>query len=163
MLRTTEHVYHCESQAYMRRNPVIQITRYNIAVIFGTAFNKGVSPDNLVGAFKKTGVFPMDKMANEDVKTAPSAIYIYETGDHMPDHDIETAKSLDSNKIVKVSAAPRKRKTVTIMGDLSCSSKKKTSDTRSYQLSKTHDSVLNITSPWAIWDYNCTAISTAIP
>ena len=37
MLRTTEHVYHSESQAYMRRNPVIQITRYNIAVIFGTA------------------------------------------------------------------------------------------------------------------------------
>ena len=110
----------------MRSNPGIHITRYNIAEISGTAYNKGVSPDNLVGAFRKTGVLPMGKMAIEDVKTAPSAIYIDETGDHMPDHDIETAKSFfDSRKIVKVSAAPRKRKTVTIMGDLSSPSKKK--------------------------------------
>jgi len=87
----------------MRSNPGIQITRYNIAEISGTAYNKGVSPDNLVGAFRKTGVFPMGKMAIEDVKTAPSAIiYIDETGDHMRDQDIETAKSFfDSRKIVK--------------------------------------------------------------
>ena len=118
-----KNVYHSECQSYMRRNPGIQITRYNIAEISGIAYNKGVSPDNLVGAFRKTG---MGQMAIEDVKTAPSVIYIDETGDHMPDHDIETAKSFfDSRKIVKVSVAPRKRKTVTIMGDLSSPSKKR--------------------------------------
>lgn len=85
----------------MRRNLGIQKTRYNITEISGTAYNKEVGPDNLVGAFRKTGVVPMTKVTTEDVQTAPSAVYVDETVDYMPDHGIETAKSfLDSRKIV---------------------------------------------------------------
>ena len=70
-----KNVYHSECQAFMR-NQGIHKTRYNIADISGMPYNKGVSPYNLVGAFRKTGVFPMGKMAIEDLKTAPSAIYV---------------------------------------------------------------------------------------
>lgn len=59
----------------MRRSPGLQINRNNIAIVSSKAYNKAVTPDNLISSFRKTGIFPLERKQISSVKTAPSGIY----------------------------------------------------------------------------------------
>ena len=71
-----KNAYYSECQSFMRKNPGMQINRYNIAEISGKAYNKALTPDNLIAAFRKTGISPLRRNIISDDKTAPSTIYI---------------------------------------------------------------------------------------
>ncbi|XP_052809180.1 jerky protein homolog-like [Mya arenaria] len=126
-----KNIYHSECQSYMRRNPGMQINRYNIAEISSKAYNKGVCAENLISAFRKTGVFPRRRYSITPAKTAPSAIYtIDHTGDHVHSiansQDVQPESFLESRRILKAvetTKKARKRKP-TIMGDITSPSKK---------------------------------------
>ncbi|WAR25274.1 hypothetical protein MAR_010978 [Mya arenaria] len=53
--------YYSECQIFMRKNPGMQLNRYNVAAISGKAYNKGVSPQNLISSFKRAGIYPMNR------------------------------------------------------------------------------------------------------
>ncbi|WAR29262.1 LOW QUALITY PROTEIN: hypothetical protein MAR_002830 [Mya arenaria] len=127
-----KNIYHSECQSYMRRNPGMQINRYNIAEISSKAYNKGVCAENLISAFRKTGVFPRRRYSITPAKTAPSAIYtIDHTGDHVHSivnsQDVQPESFLDRKQKNTESSGDnqnaRKRKP-TIMGDITSPSKK---------------------------------------
>ena len=70
-----KNAYYSECQAFLRRNPGMQITRYNVAGISGRAYNKGLTPENLISSFRKTGIYPVRRQVIDEIKTAPSIIY----------------------------------------------------------------------------------------
>ncbi|WAR16706.1 LOW QUALITY PROTEIN: hypothetical protein MAR_031300 [Mya arenaria] len=67
--------YNSECQIFMRKNPGMQLNRYNVAAISGKAYNKGVAAQNLISSFKKAGIYPMNRSQIPVTATAPSKIY----------------------------------------------------------------------------------------
>lgn len=53
--------YSQEQNTYLRNNPGRVITIYNVAELFGKAYLKAATPLNAMSAFKKTGIFPIDR------------------------------------------------------------------------------------------------------
>ncbi|XP_053395668.1 jerky protein homolog-like [Mercenaria mercenaria] len=96
-----KNIYHSECQAYMRRNPGMQINRCNIAEISSKAYNKGVCAENLISAFKKTGVYPLQRTSIGAAKTTPSTIYI-ENKEQPISEPAESVSFLERKKILKV-------------------------------------------------------------
>ena len=87
----------------------MQITRYNVAGISGRAHNKGLTPENLISSFRKTGIYPVRRQVIDEIKTAPSIIYSdQETSSSMS--NTETSSFLNSKKVVKVKSSEAKRK-----------------------------------------------------
>ena len=70
-------IYNVECQTYMRLNPGHQITRYMYVVgeLACKAYLKALSPDNIISAFRRTGIFPFKKEKISDVKVLPATIY----------------------------------------------------------------------------------------
>jgi hypothetical protein len=108
-----KNAYYSECQAFLRKTPGIQINKFNVASISGKAYNKGLTADNLVSSFRKTGIYPLERKQISEVKTAPSTIYANESP------NIEKCESekennlsnfLDSRKITKVVKVAKKRK-----------------------------------------------------
>ena len=57
-----------ECQLFMRQNPGRQITRYDICALTCKAYMKGLNANNLISAFKKFGIFPLDKHVIDNEK-----------------------------------------------------------------------------------------------
>ena len=104
-----KNAYYSECQAFLRRNPGMQITRYNVAGISGRAYNKGLTPENLISSFRKTGIYPVRRQVIDEIKTAPSIMYSdQETSSSKS--NTETSSFLNSKKVVKVKSSEAKRK-----------------------------------------------------
>ncbi|XP_053392052.1 uncharacterized protein LOC128554769 [Mercenaria mercenaria] len=71
-------MYYTDCQAYMRRNPGANITKYQIAELTATPYLKALSATNLISAFRRTGIHPFDNKAILDSQVAPSVIYLNE-------------------------------------------------------------------------------------
>ena len=52
-----------ECQVYLSKNPGKVVTRYQFSEIFAKAWAKGMTMKNIIGGFKTTGVFPMNREA----------------------------------------------------------------------------------------------------
>ena len=104
-----KNAYYSECQAFLRRNPGMQITRYNVAGISGRAYNKGLTPENLISSFRKTGIYPVRKQMIDEIKTAPSIIYSDQETSSFKSNT-ETSSFLNSKKVVKVKSSDAKRK-----------------------------------------------------
>lgn len=52
-----------ECQTYLSKNPGKVVTRYQFSEIFAKAWAKGMTMKNIIGGFKTTGVFPMNREA----------------------------------------------------------------------------------------------------
>ncbi|XP_045178261.1 jerky protein homolog-like isoform X2 [Mercenaria mercenaria] len=120
-----KNAYYSECQTFMRRNPGMQVTRYNIAELAGNAYNKGVTAGNLISSFRKTGIYPLNRMEISCQKTAPATIY--NGGDNNGINACNNEKStfLDSKKITVVpSVTPKRKVPPTITGDIRSPSKK---------------------------------------
>ncbi|XP_052268555.1 uncharacterized protein LOC127869937 [Dreissena polymorpha] len=70
-----KNIYYQECQHFMKLNPGLNITKYNIAQLTAKPYLKALSPENLISAFKKTGISPYNKLAISDSQIAPSTIF----------------------------------------------------------------------------------------
>lgn len=70
-----KRMLHAECQTYMRQHPGISITKHDIAKLTATPYTRALSTENLVSAFRKTGVFPLNKHAITAEQVAPATIY----------------------------------------------------------------------------------------
>lgn len=122
-------MYNIECQKYLRENPGQTVTRYVVGELSSRAYLKAFSPANLVSAFRKTGVFPLQKSQIQATKLMPSTIY-KDDQELIPAEDEQVTKKtngdqfLEQRKIVAVkAAASKKRKFITpsVVGDLSSS------------------------------------------
>ena len=52
-----------ECQTYLSKNPGKVVTRYQFSEIFPKALAKGMTMKNIVGGFKTTGIFPVNREA----------------------------------------------------------------------------------------------------
>ena len=68
-------MYSRECQLYMRSNPGLQVTKYDVAKLTAKPYLKAMSPENLQAAFRKAGVHPFSNKVVADSKLAPSTIY----------------------------------------------------------------------------------------
>lgn len=113
--------YYTECQAFLRSIPGLQINRYNVAKLSSKAYNKALTPDNLIASFKKTGIYPLQRHAITPEKTAPSTIY-QSTDTSQPSTET-TQTFLDSRKITQPVTSEKKRKHQSITGNLMSPSK----------------------------------------
>ena len=65
-----------ECQIFLRSNPCRQITRYDICCLACKAYEKGLSPSNLVAAFRRAGIVPFDRSKISPQQLAPSTILV---------------------------------------------------------------------------------------
>ena len=118
-------IYNVECQTYMRLNPGHQITRYVVGELACKAYLKALSPDNIISAFRRTGIFPFKREKISDVKVLPATIY--PKPDISPDSQQSSSKCgeqfLESRKItaVKESIIKKRKAPPTIVGTLSSS------------------------------------------
>ena len=66
-------IYNSECQAYMKKFPGANITSYQIAELTNKPYLKALSAENLISAFRRTGIHPFNNKAISEV--APSLIY----------------------------------------------------------------------------------------
>jgi hypothetical protein len=70
--------YSHECHSYMHSNPGVSVTRYEVARLTSRPYAKSFSPDNIISAFRKSGIYPFDKNIITEHQTAPSTIYLDE-------------------------------------------------------------------------------------
>ena len=68
-------MYNSECQAYMKRNPGLSVTKYEVAHLTSTPYLRALSAENLISAFRKTGIHPFNNKVITDSQVAPSVIY----------------------------------------------------------------------------------------
>ena len=68
-------MYNSECQAYMKRNPGLSVTKYEVAQLTSTPYLRALSAENLISAFRKTGIHPFNNKDITDSQVAPSVIY----------------------------------------------------------------------------------------
>ena len=68
-------IYNSECQAYMKKFPGANITSYQIAELTNKPYLKALSAENLISAFRRTGIHPFNNKAIPDSEVAPSLIY----------------------------------------------------------------------------------------
>ena len=68
-------IYNSECQAYMKKFPGANITSYQIAELTNKPYLKALSAENLISAFRRTGIHPFNNKAIPDSEVDPSLIY----------------------------------------------------------------------------------------
>ena len=68
-------MYNKECQTYMKNNPGLTITKYQVAELTSRPYMKSLTPENLTAAFRKTGIYPFDSQVISDSQVAPAVIY----------------------------------------------------------------------------------------
>jgi len=63
--------YYSECASYMKANPGKVVTKYEVGGIACSAYLKALSPWNIVSAFRKAGVYPLNKNAVPSEKLMP--------------------------------------------------------------------------------------------
>ena len=59
----------------MQKHPGSTISKYQIAELTAKPYMKAVSTENLINAFRKTGIHPFNNNVISNVQVAPSVIY----------------------------------------------------------------------------------------
>jgi hypothetical protein len=100
-------MYSKECQMYLQKNPGINITKYEIAELTRRPYLRALSSENLMSAFRATGIYPFDKTVLTTAQMAPSVIYI-ETqvegnNDMLPSHGESTVENILSENVSEVS------------------------------------------------------------
>ena len=62
-------MYYAGCSDYMLKNPGASVTKYDLASLTCKPYLKAMSAENLISAFRKTGVFPVNKNAILPVET----------------------------------------------------------------------------------------------
>ena len=62
-------------QAYMKRNPGLSVTKHEVAQLTSTPYLRALSAENLISAFRKTGIHPFNNKVITDSQVALSVIY----------------------------------------------------------------------------------------
>lgn len=65
------------SSVYLSKNPGQVITNDKLALLVATAWPNSLTPNNIMGGFKKTGIFPLNSGAIDDRNLAPSKAVNY--------------------------------------------------------------------------------------
>ena len=81
-----------ECQIFLRSNPVRQIIRYDICGLACKAYEKGLSPSNLVAAFRRAGIVPFDRSKISPQQHAPSTILIEHDDTELQSLSVENNK-----------------------------------------------------------------------
>ena len=68
-------MYSRECQLYLKNHPGIAITKYEVAELTSKPYVKALTAENLISAFRKTGIYPFDNSTIADSQVAPSIIY----------------------------------------------------------------------------------------
>ena len=68
-------IYNSECQAYMKKFPGANITSYQIAELTNKPYLKALSAENLISAFRRTGIHPFNNKAIPDSEVGTSLIY----------------------------------------------------------------------------------------
>ncbi|MEW8548101.1 MAG: hypothetical protein AB2693_31750 [Candidatus Thiodiazotropha sp.] len=68
-------MYSRECQVYLKNHPGIAITKYEVAELTSRPYVKALSAENLISAFRKTGIYPFDRSTITESQVAPSTIY----------------------------------------------------------------------------------------
>ena len=110
-------MYNIECQTYMRKNPGQIVNRYVVAELSSNAYLKAFSPSNIVNAFRKTGIYPIQRDQIHEIKTMPANIYVENEASveilsekkHSQSNTQKAEECLTSRKIVAASAAKKKR------------------------------------------------------
>lgn len=66
--------YNAECQSYKRQNPGISLNEYNVAGLSAKPYLKAMSPYNLLSAFCKAGVYPLNPAVVEHSQLAPATM-----------------------------------------------------------------------------------------
>ena len=98
-------IYSQECQKYMKSNPGINITKYEVAALTCKPYLKALTPENLISAFRRTGIFPFNNSVISDVQVAPAKIYTDspEVADSSSSNNIQTQNIPDTTNISKQS------------------------------------------------------------
>lgn len=64
--------YSQEVKTWLRNNPGRVVTQYQIAALFGLAYNKAATIQTAVSGFRKTGIYPHDRNVFDEVDFAPA-------------------------------------------------------------------------------------------
>ena len=68
-------MYNKECQMFLQKNPGINITKNDVAKLTSRPYMRAMSPENLVSAFRRTGIYPFNNTAILDSEVAPATIY----------------------------------------------------------------------------------------
>ena len=68
-------MYNSECHASMKSNPGLSVTKYEVALLTSTPYLRALSEENLISAFRKTGIHPFNNKVITDSQVAPSVIY----------------------------------------------------------------------------------------
>ena len=101
--------------------PGHQINRYVAGELACKAYQKALSPDNLISAFRRTGIVPIHGGKICPVKVLPATIYPKTETENQPSDSKCGEQLLDNLKIttVKVSTKPKRKAPPNIIGNLS--------------------------------------------
>ena len=85
-------MYNKECQLYLQHNPGVNVNKYQIAELTKKPYMRALSPENLISAFRKTGIYPLNCSAISESEIAPSSIYHQDSGDSvtMPTSIVDT-------------------------------------------------------------------------
>ena len=67
--------YNKECKAYLQKNPGVTITKYEVAKLTSKPYLKAVCPENVVSAFRKSGIYPYNSKTITPSEVAPAVIY----------------------------------------------------------------------------------------
>ena len=79
MLAASVHLYHKETNKFMRQSSGRSITRYDVCSLACNVYEHALSPSNLRASFKRTGIHPFCPTVVGESLTAPSLSYIVES------------------------------------------------------------------------------------
>ena len=115
-----KNMYNRECATFMQKHPGLCITKYDIVSLTCSPYLKSLSPQNLISAFRKTGICPFDNKAILPDETAPSAIYVVDdstapgTNNTTPTEEPETAHIPDQDDGPQTSAEGTQNETTEI-------------------------------------------------
>lgn len=97
--------YNQECQIYMQKNPGVSITKYEVAQLTAKPYLKALSPENIISAFRKSGVYPFNAGVITTSQVAPSTIYINEENpapSDKPESNKDCPKATSENSVPSI-------------------------------------------------------------
>ncbi|KAH3730083.1 hypothetical protein DPMN_056062 [Dreissena polymorpha] len=91
-----EHHNNNECKAYIHANPMVSITRYEVARLTARPYGRAFSPDNITSAFRKAGIYPFNPDVITLTATAPSSIYKHPLEMLRDDAESTSAENLEN-------------------------------------------------------------------
>ena len=119
--------YH-QCQQHMSRNPGEVITKYNICSLVCKVYYQAFSANNLISAFRKTGIYPLNRsMISSDQLSPHEAVAHLDEPTNTPhEEELQTSsvKSYLNSKLLKrrpsenIESTPKRKQTKSVQGNL---------------------------------------------